>query len=108
MVDAAPHQLTDLRNRMPEAGGLVIAPSIELAEYFVDLIEKLEGERPFLVHSKMQNPENKIDAFRKSTSRWLVSVAMVSEGVDIPGCEFSSIYRRPLLNLHFGRRLVVS
>jgi len=31
----------------------------------------------------MPNPNSKIDAFRKTDKRWLVSVAMVSEGVDI-------------------------
>jgi superfamily II DNA or RNA helicase len=84
MLDAASHKLTESRNRMPEAGGLVIAPSIEIADYFVELIERLEGERPIIVHSQMQNADGKIDAFRKSDKRWLVSVAMVSEGVDIP------------------------
>ncbi len=76
-------KLTELRQRMPEAGGLVIAPSIEMAEYMVDLIELLEGERPLLVHSQMPNPESRIKAFRNTDKRWLVSVAMVSEGVDI-------------------------
>src|ERR1700721_1066302 len=69
---------------MPEAGGLIIAPSIEIANYFVELIEMVEGEKPIIVHSQMQNADGKIDAFRKSDKRWLVSVAMVSEGVDIP------------------------
>lgn len=76
-------KLTDLRHRMPNAGGLIIAPSIEMAEYMVDLIELIEGERPMLVHSQMQRPESKIRAFRNTDKRWLVSVAMVSEGVDI-------------------------
>lgn len=84
MVEFAGDKLTDLRNRMPEAGGLVIAPSIEIAEYMVNLIERLEGERPILVHSQTQNPEIKIKAFRNTGKRWLVSVAMVAEGVDIP------------------------
>lgn len=84
MLDYAAHKLDDLRERMPEAGGLVIAPSIDMAEYFVRLIEMIEGEAPILVHNKIKNPESKIDAFRKSQKRWLVSVAMVSEGVDIP------------------------
>lgn len=84
MAEYAGAKLTELRQRMPEAGGLVIAPSIEIAEYMVALIERLEGERPILVHSQMQNPEGKIKAFRNTTKRWLVSVAMVSEGVDIP------------------------
>jgi len=36
-----------------------------------------------LVHSKTKNTEEKIDAFRHSNKDWLVSVAMISEGVDI-------------------------
>jgi len=84
MVDYASHRLDEIRDRMPEAGGLVIAPSIEIARYFVALIELLENETPILVHSQMPSADSKIDAFRKSNKRWLVSVAMVSEGVDIP------------------------
>jgi len=83
MIEWAGQKLTDLRQRMPEAGGLVIAPSIEMAEYMVRLIEAIEGEAPILVHSQMPNPEGKIRAFRNTHKRWLVSVAMVSEGVDI-------------------------
>jgi superfamily II DNA or RNA helicase len=49
----------------------------------VALLEKIEGEKPILVHSQMPNPSSKIRAFRETDKRWLVSVAMVSEGVDI-------------------------
>ena len=83
MLEYASQKLDDLRGRMPEAGGLVIAPSIEMAEYMVKVIERIEGEAPLLVHSQMPNPEAKIRAFRNTDKRWLVSVAMVSEGVDI-------------------------
>lgn len=83
MLEWGSQKLTELRDRMPEAGGLVIAPSIEMAEYMMKLLEQLDGEQPFLVHSQMSNPESKIRAFRNTTKRWLVSVAMVSEGVDI-------------------------
>lgn len=83
MIEWGSNKLTELRHRMPKAGGLIIAPSIEMAEYMVELIEKLEGERPLLVHSQMPNPNSKIRAFRNTDKRWLVSVAMVSEGVDI-------------------------
>jgi len=84
MVEYASSKLDDLRCQMPEAGGLVIAPSIEMAEYFVDLIEHIEGERPEIVHNELKNAENRIEKFRHSKKRWIVSVAMVSEGVDIP------------------------
>jgi len=83
MLEWASQKLTDLRNRMPEAGGLVIAPSIEVANYFAALIKLVEGDEPMVVHSKTSSPDNKIAAFRRTDKRWLVSVAMVSEGVDI-------------------------
>jgi superfamily II DNA or RNA helicase len=83
MVEWATSKLNDLRYRMPNAGGLVIAPSIEVAEYMVDLIELMEGERPSIVHSQMGNVDGKIESFRHTDKKWLVSVAMISEGVDI-------------------------
>jgi len=84
MIEWASSKLDDLRYRLPNAGGLVIAPSIEMAEYMVKLIERMEGETPAIVHSQMPNVEGRIEAFRHTEKRWLVSVAMISEGVDIP------------------------
>jgi len=83
MIQWGIDKLNDLRHRMPNAGGLIIAPNIEMAEYMVNLIEAIEGDKPMLVHSQMANPNSKIRAFRNTDKRWLVSVAMVSEGVDI-------------------------
>ena len=83
MIEAGITKLDDLKLRKPDAGGLIIAPTIEMAQYMAELLFILEGERPIVVHSQMQNPEQKIAAFRNNNCRWLVSVAMVSEGVDI-------------------------
>jgi superfamily II DNA or RNA helicase len=83
MIESGSAKLDDLRHRMPNAGGLVIAPNIEMAEYMAVLLEKIEGPKPMLVHSQMPNPNSKIKAFRETDKRWLVSVGMVSEGVDI-------------------------
>ncbi len=84
MLEAAIEKLDDLRNRMPRAGGLVIAPSIEMAEFFAHLITLVEGEAPIVVHSETPHADSRIAAFREGDMKWLVSVAMVSEGVDIP------------------------
>jgi superfamily II DNA or RNA helicase len=84
MLEAAILKLEEVRNRMANAGGLVIAPSIEMAEFFAALLEKLEGEKPIVVHTKSPGAEQRIAAFRHGSKKWLVSVAMVSEGVDIP------------------------
>jgi superfamily II DNA or RNA helicase len=83
MVEWAGAKLSELRHRMANAGGLVIVPNIKMAEYMATLIELIEGERPILVHSQMPNAESKIRAFRNTDKRWIVSVAMISEGVDI-------------------------
>ncbi len=77
------NKLNEIRYDMPSAGGLIIAPTIEIAEHMCDILEILEGEKPALVHSQIPNSEKKIEAFRRTNKRWLVSVAMVSEGVDI-------------------------
>ena len=76
-------KLDELKYRLPNAGGLVIAPNIIVAEYMSELLEMLTSKKPILVHSKTKNTEEKIDAFRHSNKDWLVSVAMISEGVDI-------------------------
>ncbi|HZG45488.1 MAG TPA: DEAD/DEAH box helicase family protein [Allosphingosinicella sp.] len=83
MVEWGSSKLTELRYRMPNAGGLVIAHSIPMAEYFVKLIERMEGETPTIVHSQQPGAENRIEAYRQTEKRWIVSVGMISEGVDI-------------------------
>ncbi len=83
MIQAGIDKLDQLRHTMPEAGGLIIAPNIEVAEFMSKILEKLDGEKPLIVHSQLANAEDKIKQFRNTTRKWLVSVAMVSEGVDI-------------------------
>lgn len=83
MLEWCISKLDDLRLRMPEAAGLVIAPNIPVAEYMAHLLEILDGEKPTVVHNRVANADAKIAAFRESSKRWIVSVAMISEGVDI-------------------------
>lgn len=83
MVEAGIEKLNQLRYTMPEAGGLIIAPNIEIAEFMAELLEKLDGEKPIIVHSQLSNAEDKIKQFKNTNRKWLVSVAMVAEGVDI-------------------------
>lgn len=91
MIDWAQKKLDDLRSKnigefgIPNAGGIVIAPTIEMAEYFAELIElKYPGEKATIVHSGVKNPERKMSEYENSDSRWIISVNMISEGVDIP------------------------
>jgi superfamily II DNA or RNA helicase len=83
MLEWGISKLNDIRDTIPNAGGLVIAPNIEVAQYMSDLLEVIDGEKPTLVHSQLANPEGRIASFKNTDKRWLVSVAMISEGVDI-------------------------
>jgi len=77
-------QLNGLRkNGVIDAGGLLVAPDIKTAHMFQDALIMLTGEEYPIVHSKMKNPHSKIKEFRNSTQRWLISVDMITEGVDI-------------------------
>ena len=58
MLDWGSKKLDEIRNIMPDAGGLVIAPDIEMAEYMAKILEMIEGEAPVLVHSKMNNSDS--------------------------------------------------
>ena len=60
------------------------AQRAEDPERQVGVTQRMEGETPTLVHSQLPNPDTRIDAFRHTEKRWIVSVAMISEGVDIP------------------------
>ncbi len=105
MVEWASAKIDDLRLRMPDAGGLVIAPSIEMAEYFVKVIEQIDGERPIIVHSGQTDSEEKINAFRNTNKRWIVSVAMISEGVDLPRLRVLVYLPNPSTELAFRQAI---
>jgi superfamily II DNA or RNA helicase len=67
-----------------EAGGLVVASDMENARRIAERLERIAIERPEIVTSDEPGSSAKIAAFSAGSRRWLVSVLMVSEGVDIP------------------------
>ncbi len=68
----------------PDAGGLVIASDQEHARAIAARLASVAGERCELVLSDEPGASRRIADFAASDRRWLVSVLMVSEGVDIP------------------------
>jgi superfamily II DNA or RNA helicase len=68
----------------PDAGGLVVAIDKEHADRLADRLARVVGERPEIVTSDAPDASDRIQRFAAGSGRWLVSVLMVSEGVDIP------------------------
>jgi len=78
-------QLSEVRAEgHPDAGGLVIASDQDHARAIATRLASISGEQPELVMSDEPGASRRIAEFSASDRRWLVSVLMVSEGVDIP------------------------
>ena len=84
VLKQANERLMFMREDHPEAGGLVIAMDQEHAQSIASLIRRNFGVPAEIVISDDPGASKKIAAFAHSDAPWLVSVRMVSEGVDIP------------------------
>ena len=78
-------RLTEVREAgHPDAGGLVVASDQDHARAIARRLSLVSGEPPEIVMSDEAGASARITSFAASDQRWLVSVLMVSEGVDIP------------------------
>jgi superfamily II DNA or RNA helicase len=84
VIAAADERLRQKRAHVPDAGGMIIASDRTAARAYAALLKRLTGEAPTVVLSDDPGSSARITEFAESTSRWLVAVRMVSEGVDVP------------------------
>ena len=84
VLRAADRRLTEVRMHIPDAGGLVIATDHAAAKAYAQMLQQITGEEVALILSDDSGASERIDAFSAGSSRWMVAVRMVSEGVDVP------------------------
>ena len=84
VLEAADKRLSQVRQQVPDAGGLVIASDQDSARAYAELLHHIAGEKPIVVLSDDPNSGKHIKKFTDGKQRWIVAVRMVSEGVDIP------------------------
>lgn len=84
VLRSADRRLTEVRGEVPDAGGLVIATDQTAARAYAAILREITGEQPTVVLSDDKAASGRIEEFGQSTSRWMVAVRMVSEGVDVP------------------------
>ncbi|WP_153393505.1 DEAD/DEAH box helicase [Ornithinicoccus halotolerans] len=84
VLSAADRRLTEVRHHVPDAGGLVIATDQATARAYGRQLQALTGEKPTVVLSDDAGASRRIEDFAHGSSRWMVAVRMVSEGVDVP------------------------
>ena len=84
VLEQAHERLMYLRKDQPSAAGLVMAMDQDHAHAIARLIRVRLGTPAGVVVSDDPGASKKISEFATSDEPWLVSVRMVSEGVDIP------------------------
>ncbi|GAB7066506.1 DEAD/DEAH box helicase [Mycobacterium hodleri] len=84
VIAAADKRLQQKRQHVPDAGGMIIASDQTAARAYAALLTTITGEAPTVVLSDDPGSSDRITAYSQGTSRWLVAVRMVSEGVDVP------------------------
>lgn len=83
-LEKADEELTRVRETMPDAGGLVLAADQRIAKQYAAILKRITGETAAVAISDEPNASTVIERFTSGSSRWIVAVQMVSEGVDIP------------------------
>lgn len=84
VLRSADRRLSEVREQVPDAGGLVIATDQTAARAYAAILAGLTGEQPTVVLSDEAEASGRIETFSTSSTRWMVAVRMVSEGVDVP------------------------
>ncbi|WP_133013114.1 DEAD/DEAH box helicase [Marinomonas flavescens] len=84
LLSLSVHRLNILRKSSPNAGGLIVASSYEHALQIQSILLDHFNKESTLVSCRHDDSPELINRFRKDNSEWIISIAMISEGTDIP------------------------
>ncbi|MBK4294552.1 DEAD/DEAH box helicase family protein, partial [Enterobacter cloacae] len=112
VLEAGCKKLNEIRKVNSDAGGLVVASSVEHAYKLLNILEKEFDQTAIIVTYHDRDALAKIGYYRQSTTEWIVSVGMISEGTDIPRlqvcCHLSSVKTELYFRQVLGRILRVN
>ncbi|MFA7483601.1 MAG: DEAD/DEAH box helicase [Vulcanimicrobiota bacterium] len=103
LLREAHQHLLQLRTEHPQAGGIVFGRDVENVRALAEVLERVSGIRPVTVTNDDKDATGRINRFRQGDTPWLVSVKMVSEGVDIPRLRVG-VYLSPVQTEMFFRQ----
>jgi len=105
MLEQSSKKLNALRKQHVNAGGLIVASSVEHAYKIADLLQRRMGETAVIATYMEDDPQATIAAFRAGSEPWIISVGMVSEGTNIPRLRVCCHLTRVKTELHFRQVL---
>lgn len=104
MLSEASAKLSEIRQYVPSAGGLVVAATVAHAEHIATRLAAI-GEKSVVVSCRTPDAHQIITNYRRSTDRWIISVGMISEGTDIPRLQVCCHLSKIRTELHFRQVL---
>jgi superfamily II DNA or RNA helicase len=112
VLKAGCEKLREIRKVNTDAGGLIVAASVEHAYQLVSMLENEFAQTATIVTYHDRNALTKIAHYRQASTEWIVSVGMISEGTDIPRlqvcCHLSTVKTELYFRQVLGRILRVN
>ena len=105
IITQANNKLHQIRQINPNAGGLVVASSVEHAIRMFNILRNELNESVVIATYKENEPTTIINDFKVSSTPWIVSVGMISEGTDIPRLQVCCHLTNIKTELHFRQIL---
>ncbi|TWX68057.1 DEAD/DEAH box helicase [Colwellia demingiae] len=111
-IRQANDRLDKLRITNPTAGGLIVASSVEHTTQIEKLMAEHFNEAVTVITYREDEPTKLIHHYRQSSSKWVVSVGMISEGTNIPRLQVTCHLTRIKTEMNFrqlqGRNLRIT
>lgn len=105
LILQANNKLTEIRKENPSAGGLVIASSVAHASKILHMLKSELNVHAVMATYQEHEATNIIGAFKISSTPWIVSVGMISEGTNIPRLQVCCHLTRIKTELNFRQNL---
>lgn len=105
VVSSAHKKLKNIRSFNPDAAGLIVASSVGHAKKIAALMKAWFNENSTVVTYRESDSTSIIQQFRHSTSKWIISVGMISEGTNIPRLQVCCHLTNIKTEMHFRQIL---
>lgn len=105
LLQRANNKLQDIRNINHDAGGVIVAYSVEHAKRIQRILHEKLSIMAVVVTYREDEPTQIIRNYRYNTDEWIISVGMISEGTNIPRLQVCCHLTNIKTEMHFRQIL---
>lgn len=105
LLERANNKLQKIRNINHDAGGLIVAYSVEHAKRIQRILHEKLSIMAVVVTYREDEPAQIIRNFRYNSDEWIISVGMISEGTNIPRLQVCCHLTNIKTEMHFRQIL---